>query len=90
MSGLWTWEVLGIAVEVYGYDVLTHSRLLYPSTSGDRAKVRQVRKEDDRERLLARLQTARDLCSVAACNTAFEDCKEGDAYDLGACLRLMS
>lgn len=28
-------------------------------------------------------QTAHDICSLAACNIAFEDCKEEDGYDLG-------
>jgi hypothetical protein len=29
---------------------------------------------------------AHDICSIAACNIAFEDCKEGEAYDLGEIL----
>jgi len=70
MSGLWTWEVIGIAVEIYG------------------AKFRQARK-DDKERLPARLQTARDLCSMAACISAFEDCKDDDKYDLEAVWQLV-
>jgi len=47
------------------------------------AKSFQTRKEDDRESLLARLQIAQDLCSIAACSSAFEDCEDGDGYDLG-------
>ena len=41
-------------------------------------------KDDNEKELLEdRWQTAHDLCSVAACNIAFEDCKEEDGYDLG-------
>ena len=32
MSALWTWEVLGIAVEIYGCAVRIHLRLRYVST----------------------------------------------------------
>jgi len=29
---------------------------------------------------------AHDICSIAACNIAFEDCKEEEGYDLGEIL----
>jgi hypothetical protein len=37
----------------------------------------------EREDLTARWQVAHDMCSLASCIMAFEECKEGDAYDLG-------
>ena len=37
----------------------------------------------DKETLTARWEVAHDICSLAACNQAFEDCKEGGTYDLG-------
>lgn len=37
----------------------------------------------ERDMLTARWQTVHDMCSLIACNLAFEDCKDGDAYDLG-------
>ncbi len=39
----------------------------------------------DKELLTERGKTAHDICSVAALNWAFEDCRDGDAYDLGEC-----
>jgi len=87
MAGLWTWEVLGIAIEVYGYDFRVFLLRVYGSLNfRNRVKVRQARKEDDRESLLARRQIAHDLCSIVACSSAFEDCKDGDGYDLGVYL----
>ncbi|KAJ6496752.1 hypothetical protein C8R47DRAFT_1042539 [Mycena vitilis] len=40
--------------------------------------------ETERETLEARAQTALDMCSLASCNAAFEDCKDGDGFDLDA------
>lgn len=37
-----------------------------------------------KENLAARWEVAHDICSLIACNQAFEDCKEGGTYDLGA------
>ena len=36
-----------------------------------------------KEDLEARWKTAHDLCSVTACNLAFEDSRDGETYDLG-------
>lgn len=36
-----------------------------------------------KENLAARWEVAHDICSLIACNQAFEDCKEGGTYDLG-------
>ncbi|KAG6874211.1 hypothetical protein C0995_003757 [Termitomyces sp. Mi166 len=33
--------------------------------------------------LTARWKVAQEACSLVACNQAFEDCKDGDTYDLG-------
>jgi len=71
LSGIWTWEVLGIAVEIY------------------EAKARHARKDNDKNKFLARRDTVHDMCSMAACNTAFEDCKEGSGYDLEAVWQLV-
>ncbi|KAJ7709826.1 hypothetical protein B0H17DRAFT_1029380 [Mycena rosella] len=43
----------------------------------------------EREILTARWQTAHDMCSLASCNAAFEDCKDGDAFDLDAVWQLV-
>jgi hypothetical protein len=38
----------------------------------------------DKSRLSSHWQAAHDMCSVAACNMAFDECKESDeGYDLG-------
>ncbi|KAH0583791.1 hypothetical protein H2248_009394 [Termitomyces sp. 'cryptogamus'] len=42
------------------------------------------------EDLTARWKTAHELCSLVACNQAFDDCKEGDTYDLDAVWQLVS
>ncbi|KAJ7109456.1 hypothetical protein C8R44DRAFT_986432 [Mycena epipterygia] len=43
----------------------------------------------EREILEARWQTALDMCSLASCNAAFEDCKDGDTFDLDAVWQLV-
>lgn len=30
-----------------------------------------------------KMETAQSLCAMAACNSAFGDCREGEGYDLG-------
>ncbi|KAF8212153.1 hypothetical protein K438DRAFT_1806059 [Mycena galopus ATCC 62051] len=43
----------------------------------------------EREILDARWQTALDMCSLASCNTAFEDCRDGEEFDLNAVWQLV-
>ncbi|KAF7363511.1 hypothetical protein MSAN_01007400 [Mycena sanguinolenta] len=43
----------------------------------------------EREILDARWQTALDMCSLISCNAAFEDCKDGDGFDLNAVWQLV-
>lgn len=47
-----------------------------------RIKARQSEGEVMKE-LNGRWLNGHDLCTVSACNVAFEDCREGDGYDLG-------
>lgn len=49
----------------------------------NRARARQTKDGDEKESCLVLARNALNVCSVAACLTAFEDCKEGDGYDLG-------
>ncbi|KAK0210934.1 hypothetical protein DFS33DRAFT_1296412 [Desarmillaria ectypa] len=44
----------------------------------------RAKDEDDRDNLTARWQTAHDLCSLAACNATFEDCKDSEGPDFHA------
>ncbi|PBK78348.1 hypothetical protein ARMSODRAFT_947241 [Armillaria solidipes] len=44
----------------------------------------RAKDENDRDNLTARWQTAHDLCSLAACNAAFEDCMDHDGLDFHA------
>lgn len=37
----------------------------------------------DDENLTARWKTAHDICSLIACNLAFESSRDGETYDLG-------
>ncbi|KAJ7172400.1 hypothetical protein C8R46DRAFT_147163 [Mycena filopes] len=52
-------------------------------------RAQKVGSEVEREILEARWQTALDMCSIAACNAAFEDCKEDDGFDLDAVWQLV-
>lgn len=52
-------------------------------THGNRARSRTEEDETSKRALAARWKTAHDMCSVAALNSAFEDCRDGDGYDLG-------
>ncbi|KAF7338233.1 hypothetical protein MVEN_02048500 [Mycena venus] len=49
----------------------------------------RVDSKPEREILEARWQTALDMCSLASCNTAFEDCKDDDGFDLDAVWQLV-
>jgi len=43
----------------------------------------------EKANLAAQWKTAHDACSLEALNTAFEDCRDGDAYDLEAIWQLV-
>jgi hypothetical protein len=55
----------------------------------NRARARQTKDDDEKERCLTLARNALNVCSVAACLAAFEDCKEGDGYDLGVSVALL-
>ncbi|KAJ7940556.1 hypothetical protein B0H13DRAFT_1938690 [Mycena leptocephala] len=54
-----------------------------------RMRALRVDSETEREILEARWQTALDICALASCNAAFEDCKDGDGFDLDAVWQLV-
>ncbi|KAJ6596973.1 hypothetical protein DFH09DRAFT_1133278 [Mycena vulgaris] len=54
-----------------------------------RTRALKLDSDVEREILEARWQTALDMCSLASCNAAFEDCKEGDGFDLDAVWQLV-
>ncbi len=47
-----------------------------------RNRSRRAKDQSEKETLDARWQSAHDLCSLAACNAAFEDCRDADGPDL--------
>ncbi|KAJ7774920.1 hypothetical protein B0H16DRAFT_1362208 [Mycena metata] len=53
-------------------------------------RAQKVNSETEREILETRWQTALDMCSLASCNAAFEDCKEDDGFDLDAVWQLVA
>ena len=48
-----------------------------------RARSLYTKDEAEAEVLKELWQTAHDICSLAACNFAFDGCKDNDEYDLG-------
>ncbi len=42
-----------------------------------------MQKKPDKEDFATRWKAIQDLCSVIACHTAFEDCKDGENVELG-------
>ncbi|KAH7913732.1 hypothetical protein BJ138DRAFT_1145401 [Hygrophoropsis aurantiaca] len=54
-----------------------------------RAKVQESESDDDRGHLIALWQNAHDMCSITACAAAFEECRDGDSYDLDAVWQLV-
>ncbi|KAJ7774497.1 hypothetical protein DFH07DRAFT_732775 [Mycena maculata] len=85
-KGTLTWRALGLVLETYRQvTVSLRSSLLMES----RMRAVKVDSETEREILEARWQTALDMCSLASCNAAFEDCKDGDAFDLDAVWQLV-
>ncbi|KAJ7111538.1 hypothetical protein C8R43DRAFT_1159517 [Mycena crocata] len=55
----------------------------------NRTRARKTISETEREILQARWQTALDMCTLATCNAAFEECKDDDAFDLDAVWQLV-
>ncbi|KAG5647224.1 hypothetical protein DXG03_000759 [Asterophora parasitica] len=45
--------------------------------------------DGEKENLTMRWRTAHNICSLAACNKAFEDCHDGENYDLDAVWQLI-
>lgn len=48
-----------------------------------RTRARLLADDDEKDLLSLLWRNAHDMCSVAACLVAFEDCKEPEGYDLG-------
>ncbi|KAG0707666.1 hypothetical protein DFH29DRAFT_592452 [Suillus ampliporus] len=55
-----------------------------------RARARRTKNEDEKEKYLTLSRNALNMCSVAACLAAFEDCKESEGYDLEPVWQLIS
>ncbi len=62
--------------------MMTFALSLYESNSG-RLKGERAQKVLEKEEFRIRSKTMLDLCSVIACHSAFEDCKDGDYIGLG-------
>ncbi|KIK08291.1 hypothetical protein K443DRAFT_672780 [Laccaria amethystina LaAM-08-1] len=82
----------------HALEVLDESNVSPRSTTWDilgaatgiyRSRAITVQNDAERNILNARWQAAHDMCSIAACNIAFEDCREGEAYDLDAVWQLI-
>ncbi|RDB21136.1 hypothetical protein Hypma_011673 [Hypsizygus marmoreus] len=54
-----------------------------------RHRATNVTDNKEKDLLTARWKIAHDICSLAACNRAFEDCQDGDTYDLDAVWQLI-
>ncbi|KAJ7095311.1 hypothetical protein B0H15DRAFT_967571, partial [Mycena belliarum] len=54
-----------------------------------RMRALKLDSQAERNILEARWQTALEMCSLASCNAAFEDCKDGDEFDLDAVWQLV-
>ncbi|KAJ7685260.1 hypothetical protein DFH06DRAFT_970910 [Mycena polygramma] len=80
-KGTLTWRALGLVLETYRS---IQSFLLFLLLISSRVRALRFGSEMERETLEARAQTALDMCSLASCNAAFEDCKDGDGFDLDA------
>ena len=78
----WYNELLGVITEVYLYVAFA---FVYPNAIDIFVRARSRIEEDEQTRnvLTARWKTAHDLCSIVALNSAFEDCRDDDSYDLG-------
>lgn len=78
--GLLTSHALGVVLEVYRFvcqtalPIVTHHRHRNRAKSDKDPALKDI--------LTARWQSAHDMCSLVACNAAFEDCKDNDGPDL--------
>lgn len=86
-------DVLNHALEVLdGSNVSPRSTtwdILGAATEIYRLRAITLQNDDERNTLNARWQAAHDMCSIAACNIAFEDCREGETYGLDAVWELI-
>ncbi|KIK96331.1 hypothetical protein PAXRUDRAFT_10898 [Paxillus rubicundulus Ve08.2h10] len=55
-----------------------------------RARAQQTADEDEKQHLSSLWRNAHDMCSVAACLAAFQDCEEAEGYDLEPVWQLIS
>ncbi|KIJ16952.1 hypothetical protein PAXINDRAFT_168391 [Paxillus involutus ATCC 200175] len=55
-----------------------------------RARAQQTADEDEKQHLSSLWRNAHDMCSVAACLAAFQDCEESEGYDLEPVWQLIS
>ncbi|KAG1756683.1 uncharacterized protein EDB91DRAFT_1093918 [Suillus paluster] len=75
---------IGIANSFSMVDVIGAAIEIY------RARARRTKNEDEKEKYLMLSRNALNMCSVAACLAAFEDCKESEGYDLEPVWQLIS
>ncbi|KAJ7632699.1 hypothetical protein FB45DRAFT_866294 [Roridomyces roridus] len=54
-----------------------------------RMRARNIASATEREVLEARWQTALDICSLASCNAAFDECRENGGFELDAVWQLV-
>ncbi|KIJ69307.1 hypothetical protein HYDPIDRAFT_185128 [Hydnomerulius pinastri MD-312] len=74
----------GMAGSVDAMEVLRAAVEIY------RTRARQTTNDDEKERLSSLWKNVHDICSIAACLAAFEDCREPEGYDLEAVWQLVS
>ena len=76
-----SWDIMGLAIEAYRH-VMLPSLPCYVNVVNLRKIGASSKVEIEAELLQTRWQMAHDLCSLVACNIMFQDCREGEGYDL--------
>ena len=78
-----SWDIMGLAIEAYRHVILL-SLLCCVNITTHRRIAAGSKVENEVELFQARWETAHDLCSLVACNIIFQDCQEGEGYDISS------
>lgn len=85
ISNVWTMHLLGVTADIFRYVRWSGLDCLETlMVSLCRNKAGAMKSDDpDREILLNRQQTARDMVSISLCRMAFDYCRNGSNYVVG-------
>ncbi|OCH92234.1 hypothetical protein OBBRIDRAFT_773705 [Obba rivulosa] len=78
-----------LSAESFGLSEAWTVEVLGAATEVYLSRAKRAESEEEQDNLTRRWGVVHDICSLSACCTAFEDCQDGDKYDLDAVWQLL-